>query len=76
MRVYIGYGTSGDAHTRSTEQNQGLSSFSPFKWKNFTLQRLKNTHAKVLIKDNEYALTSSFNWVSFKGDPRWLQNEC
>jgi len=30
---------------------------------------LGNTHAKVLIKDSEFAAVTSFNWLSFKGDP-------
>ena len=33
------------------------------------LVRLSNTHEKVLIKDNEYMVITSFNWLSFKGDP-------
>lgn len=31
--------------------------------------KLSNTHEKVLIKDNEYMVITSFNWLSFKGDP-------
>lgn len=31
--------------------------------------RLSNTHEKVLIKDNEFMVITSFNWLSFKGDP-------
>jgi hypothetical protein len=31
--------------------------------------RLGNTHAKVLIKDSDFAAVTSFNWLSFKGDP-------
>lgn len=33
------------------------------------LVRLNNTHEKVLIKDNEYMVITSFSWLSFKGDP-------
>lgn len=33
-------------------------------------QRLGDTHAKVLIKDDEFAVVTSFNWLSFKGDPK------
>jgi hypothetical protein len=29
-----------------------------------------NTHAKILLKDSEWFVVSSFNWLSFKGDPR------
>jgi hypothetical protein len=39
------------------------------KYSNFKLQRLGNTHEKILIKDREYAVLTSFNWLSFKGDP-------
>jgi hypothetical protein len=28
-----------------------------------------DTHAKVLIKDSDFSVVSSFNWLSFKGDP-------
>ncbi|WP_132208849.1 hypothetical protein [Kribbella steppae] len=34
----------------------------------FTLARLKNTHAKILIFDGQWVSTS-FNWLSFRGDP-------
>ncbi|TNC17495.1 hypothetical protein FHE66_10170 [Georgenia sp. 311] len=34
----------------------------------FMLTRLKNTHAKILIFDNQW-VTTSFNWLSFRGDP-------
>lgn len=30
--------------------------------------RLKSTHAKVLVYDDVW-VTTSFNWLSFKGDP-------
>lgn len=32
------------------------------------VQRLGDTHAKVLIKDREFFVISSFNWLSFRGD--------
>ncbi|MFI5705171.1 phospholipase D-like domain-containing protein [Streptomyces xanthochromogenes] len=34
----------------------------------FTFTRLKSTHAKILIFDDTW-ITTSFNWLSFKGDP-------
>jgi phosphatidylserine/phosphatidylglycerophosphate/cardiolipin synthase-like enzyme len=34
----------------------------------FILTRVKNTHAKILISDDQW-VTSSFNWLSFRGDP-------
>lgn len=38
--------------------------------KNLHIIRLSNTHEKVLIKDNEFLVITSFNWLSFKGDPQ------
>lgn len=35
---------------------------------NLRFVRLPNTHAKILIYDDVY-ITSSFNWLSFRGDP-------
>jgi hypothetical protein len=31
--------------------------------------RLGNTHEKVLIKDYDFVVVTSFNWFSFRGDP-------
>jgi hypothetical protein len=30
---------------------------------------LGDTHAKVLILDHRYLVVTSFNWLSFRGDP-------
>ena len=40
------------------------------RFNNFTLAFIGNTHRKVLVSDSRYAVTTSFNWLSFKGDPR------
>ena len=37
---------------------------------NFRLVRLGDTHAKMLIKDDDWLVTTSFNWLSFRGDPK------
>src|SRR3546814_5360042 len=37
---------------------------------NFRLVRLGDTHAKLLIKDEDWLVTTSFNWLSFRGDPK------
>jgi energy-coupling factor transporter ATP-binding protein EcfA2 len=39
------------------------------RYKNLHFVRLGNTHAKILIKDHEFAAITSFNWLSFGGDP-------
>ena len=33
------------------------------------VRRLGDTHAKVLIKDSDFFVITSFNWLSFRGDP-------
>ena len=39
------------------------------RFENVVVGRLGNTHAKVLISDYQMVI-SSFNWLSFRGDPR------
>lgn len=40
------------------------------KYSNFKFVYVGNTHRKSLISDDSFAVTTSFNWLSFKGDPR------
>jgi len=37
---------------------------------NFEFIFIGNTHRKILVSDNRFAVITSFNWLSFKGDPR------
>lgn len=69
-RVVIGYGISEqeDSDRRIIERLQDLASKN-FKGK-LELKALNNTHEKVLIMDNKFIVITSFNWLSFKGDPR------
>lgn len=39
--------------------------------KNLTLVKLANTHEKVLLVDGKYVVITSFNWLSFRGNPKW-----
>ncbi len=41
----------------------------------FRFVRRGNTHAKVLLVDDKYFVTTSFNWLSFRGDPRQPMRE-
>ena len=71
--MYIGYGISAeetqDLHSqRDRAARENLHQLAQ-KYSNFFLLRLGNTHAKVLIKDSDFAAVASFNWLSFKGDP-------
>jgi hypothetical protein len=71
--VYIGYGIGGSedkkypADIKAEESIQNLAK----RYANFHLKDLGNTHAKILISDNNYAVVTSFNWLSFKGDANW-----
>jgi len=39
------------------------------KFRNFRLIEKSNIHAKILLVDSKYFVTTSFNWLSFRGDP-------
>jgi phosphatidylserine/phosphatidylglycerophosphate/cardiolipin synthase-like enzyme len=72
VAVYIGYGIS-EEETRnlSSSDQKARETLRQLarKYNNFNFVRLGNTHAKVLIKDSDFAAVTSFNWLSFKGDP-------
>ena len=36
----------------------------------FELRDFGDTHEKILIKDSDYVVMGSFNWLSFRGDPK------
>lgn len=68
-QVIIGYGIS-EKEDSDKWILQRLSEIQNKRYgNNLHLVRLSNTHEKVLIKDNEYMVITSFNWLSFKGDP-------
>lgn len=70
--VYIGHGITtnptrklkSDDTTARAELQKLASTFT-----NLHFVRIGNTHAKILIKDHEFAAITSFNWLSFRGDP-------
>jgi DNA-binding MarR family transcriptional regulator len=70
-RVYIGWGLSKDeeaernADPRSLRLLEKLADKDP----NLSLERLGGLHAKVLVSDQAFGVVTSFNWLSFKGDP-------
>jgi hypothetical protein len=73
VKIHIGHGISHNPTVHRDPSDvaakSNLEALSR-KYSNFTLVRLGNTHAKVLIKDHDFAAVSSFNWLSFKGDPK------
>lgn len=40
------------------------------RYRNFNLVYVGNTHRKTLVSDDSFAVVTSFNWLSFKGDPK------
>lgn len=64
--LHIGYGLDDDRKAGKSIplELQNLAEEYP----NFHLKRFGDTHEKVLIKDDEYAVLTSFNWLSFRGD--------
>jgi hypothetical protein len=72
VKVYIGYGINEQPTANASFQDAAavdeLKKLSD-KYEAFVFKRLGNTHAKVLIKDSDFAAITSFNWLSFKGDP-------
>jgi len=72
VKVFIGYGISEQVTENPQPQDKAavkeLQKLAA-RYSHFTFTRLGNTHAKVLIKDSEFAAITSFNWLSFKGDP-------
>mgnify|MGYP004470140823 FL=1 len=68
-RVIIGYGIS-EKEDSDRWILQRLANIQKKKYgTKLLLIKLSNTHEKVLIKDNEYMVITSFNWLSFKGSP-------
>lgn len=80
VQVYIGYGLDdedagprGDAARRKpaiTPQAERDLKDLESKYKNFRLVYVGNTHRKMLVSDDKFAVVTSFNWLSFRGDPR------
>lgn len=70
--VYIGWGIrpldQDDDDADRSVQRAFEALGERFRW-NFRYKRLGNTHAKVLISDSRFMIVTSFNWLSFKGDP-------
>lgn len=74
VSIFIGFGTSEEKDkTDNMFPNDQLSLEKlrqlADKFPAFHLKRLGNTHAKVLLKDSEFVAVTSFNWLSFRGDP-------
>jgi hypothetical protein len=71
--VFIGWGFAGLQEDDSDIDRNVLADLEQLKerypW-TLNFRRLGNTHAKILICDNRFMIVTSFNWLSFKGDPK------
>lgn len=66
--VDIAHGFGKDDRGSDAAALERLGKLSQRFQKSFTLTRLENSHAKVLIFDGKWVSTS-FNWLSFQGNP-------
>ncbi|MEQ9486626.1 phospholipase D-like domain-containing protein [Coleofasciculus sp. F4-SAH-05] len=70
VKVFIGYGL-GEKEDQKTRDKKAENAIKKLEqqYDNFCLKRLGDTHAKIIISDSKFAIVTSFNWLSFKGDP-------
>lgn len=68
--VAIGYGSGEDAggFDRDLQAERSLIELADAH-SNLRVVKLGDTHAKVLVVDRRYVVVTSFNWLSFRGDP-------
>lgn len=67
VEVHIGHGYGLDDSGSDDFALRKLNNLAA-RYDNLRVVRLQNTHAKILIFDDSW-VTTSFNWLSFKGDP-------
>lgn len=72
VEVFIGYGLGENDNDKKNQRDiqaeKNIQKLASQYKDNFRLKRLGDTHAKILISDVKFAVTTSFNWLSFKGD--------
>jgi phosphatidylserine/phosphatidylglycerophosphate/cardiolipin synthase-like enzyme len=72
VELYLGWGIGGDGATGRDADAEALQALGKLaeEHPNFHFRRLGRTHAKVLVCDRNFMVVTSFNWLSFKGDPK------
>lgn len=68
VEIHIGHGYGPDDSGSDEFALRKLNNLAKRYDKLLRVVRLQNTHAKILIADNLW-VTTSFNWLSFRGDP-------
>jgi phosphatidylserine/phosphatidylglycerophosphate/cardiolipin synthase-like enzyme len=66
--VYIGYGLGQPEDGNDPRAVRQLRRVSE-RHKNFHFVHIGDTHAKILVQDDTLVVVTSFNWLSFRGDP-------
>jgi hypothetical protein len=72
VEVFIGYGLGEDdkpGKDKGDYANKFLTQLSK-SHSNLHFHKLGDTHAKILLVDDSYAVIGSFNWLSFEGNAR------
>lgn len=69
VRIHIGYGFPGDEEKNDPRALKDLHRLADRAAGKLVIRKIGTTHEKILIFD-ETVVTASFNWLSFKGDPR------
>lgn len=69
VQIIIGYGISEEDPGNRNAERILYKMKKKKEGKYLTLIKLGNTHEKVLLVDGKYVVITSFNWLSFKGDP-------
>lgn len=69
VRIHIGYGFPGNDGKDDSRALKDLNLLVDRAGGKVTIRKLGTTHEKVLIFDDT-VVTASFNWLSFKGDPK------
>ncbi|WP_448222187.1 hypothetical protein [Gordonia iterans] len=67
VEVHVGHGYGSDDSGSDGFALRKLDNLAG-RYDNLRIVRLQNTHAKILIFDDQW-ITTSFNWLSFRGDP-------
>jgi DNA-binding MarR family transcriptional regulator len=78
VEVYIGYGiekADGNGKRNAAKEKPDITPRAEAdlrqladRYKNFHLVHVGNTHRKSLVCDDQFAVVTSFNWLSYKGD--------
>jgi PLD-like domain len=69
VQIYIGYGISNKKDKKNNESSIRELRILEKQYPNMSIIKIGYTHAKVLIFDRSCVVVSSFNWLSFRGDP-------